>query len=66
MTHMHCSCMSINSHLLVTVQEAWRKERKGRGEKRDKLNPTSAAELARPGLADCSPASLCEYLPAKR
>ena len=65
MTHMHCSCMSINSHLLVTVQEAWRREWKG-GEKRDKLNPNAAAELTRPGLDDCSPASHCEYVPAKR
>lgn len=65
MTHMHCSCMSINSHLLVTVQEAWRREGKGGagGEKRDKLKPTAAGELARPGLGT---ASLCEYLSAKR
>ena len=40
---------------------------KGRGErgKRDKLNPTAAGELARPELADCSPASLCELSPSK-
>lgn len=36
------------------------------GEKRDKLNLTALAELARPGLAACSPASLCKDLPAKR
>lgn len=29
-THRHCSCVPINSHLLVTVQEAWRRERKGK------------------------------------
>lgn len=61
LTRRHCSCVPINSHLLVTVQEAWRRERKGkRGEKRDKLNPPAAAELCKAGLlvSECLPAEM--------